>query len=94
MQRWQGLADVPDGWDRSVVTIGEFDGVHTGHQRIVRRAAGLAGELALPVVVVTFDCDCTGLLLLLDRRKATRTTTPAITTTIAPLRYVLRRFVA
>ena len=55
MQRWQGLADVPDGWDRSVVTIGEFDGVHTGHQRIVRRAAGLAGELALPVVVVTFD---------------------------------------
>jgi len=55
MQRWQGLADVPDGWDRSVVTIGEFDGVHTGHQRIVRRAAGLAAELALPVVVVTFD---------------------------------------
>ena len=55
MQRWQGLADVPDGWDRSVVTIGEFDGVHTGHQRIVRRAAGLARELALPVVVVTFD---------------------------------------
>ena len=55
MQRWQGLADVPDGWGRSVVTIGEFDGVHTGHQRIVRRAAGLAGELELPVVVVTFD---------------------------------------
>jgi riboflavin kinase/FMN adenylyltransferase len=55
MQRWQGLADVPDGWDRSVVTIGEFDGVHTGHQRIVRRAARLAAELALPVVVVTFD---------------------------------------
>jgi riboflavin kinase / FMN adenylyltransferase len=55
MQRWQGLADVPDGWGRSVVTIGEFDGVHTGHQRIVRRAAELAAELGLPVVVVTFD---------------------------------------
>ena len=26
---------------------------------------------AAVVVVVTFDCDCTGLLLLLDRRKAT-----------------------
>jgi riboflavin kinase / FMN adenylyltransferase len=55
MQRWQGVADVPDDWGRSVVTIGVFDGVHRGHQRDVHRAAGLAAELALPVVVVTFD---------------------------------------
>jgi riboflavin kinase / FMN adenylyltransferase len=55
MQRWQGLDEVPAGWGRSVVTIGEFDGVHRGHQRIVRRAAELAAELALPVAVVTFD---------------------------------------
>ena len=47
---------------------------------------------AAVVVVVTFDCDCTVLLLWLDRRKAIRTTTPAMTTTIAPLRYCLRRF--
>jgi riboflavin kinase / FMN adenylyltransferase len=55
MQRWQGLDDVPDGWGPSVVTIGNFDGVHLGHQRIVRRAAEVAREFGLPVVVVTFD---------------------------------------
>jgi riboflavin kinase/FMN adenylyltransferase len=55
MHRWEGLDDVPDGWGPSVVTIGVFDGVHLGHQRIVRRAAQVAEELGLPVVVVTFD---------------------------------------
>ena len=55
MHRWQGLHDVPDGWGRSVVTIGVFDGVHRGHQRIVGRATAAAAELGLPVVVVTFD---------------------------------------
>jgi riboflavin kinase / FMN adenylyltransferase len=55
MQRWAGPLDVPDDWGRSVVTIGEFDGVHRGHQRIVARAAESAAELGLPVVVVTFD---------------------------------------
>ena len=55
MQRWQGLADVPAGWGRSVVTIGVFDGVHRGHQRIVSRAAELAAGLQLPVAVLTFD---------------------------------------
>jgi riboflavin kinase / FMN adenylyltransferase len=55
MQRWHGLDDVPAGWGRSVVTIGEFDGVHRGHQRIVRHAMTAAAELGLPVVVITFD---------------------------------------
>jgi riboflavin kinase / FMN adenylyltransferase len=55
MHRWQGLDDVPDGWGPSVVTIGVFDGVHLGHQRVVGRAAEVATELGLPVVVVTFD---------------------------------------
>ena len=55
MYRWQGLDDVPDSWGPSVVTIGVFDGVHRGHQRIIGRAAEAAAELGLPVVVVTFD---------------------------------------
>ena len=55
MQRWHGLDDVPAQWGRSVVIIGEFDGVHRGHQRIVSRARTIAAELGLPVVVVTFD---------------------------------------
>ncbi len=55
MYRWQGLDEVPAGWGESVVTIGVFDGVHRGHQRIVQRAAELGGRLGLPVVAVTFD---------------------------------------
>jgi riboflavin kinase / FMN adenylyltransferase len=55
MDRWQGLDDVPDGWGPSVVTIGNFDGVHRGHQRVVGRATEIAADLGLPVVVVTFD---------------------------------------
>jgi riboflavin kinase/FMN adenylyltransferase len=55
VQRWQGLDDVPKGWGRSVVTIGVFDGVHLGHQRIVGAAVAAGRRLGLPVVVVTFD---------------------------------------
>jgi riboflavin kinase / FMN adenylyltransferase len=53
--RWQGLADVPMDWGRSVVTIGVFDGVHRGHQRIIARTADIAAGLGLPLVVITFD---------------------------------------
>ncbi|MCW2861129.1 MAG: riboflavin biosynthesis protein RibF, partial [Actinoallomurus sp.] len=53
MRRWHGLDDVPAGWGRSVVTIGVFDGVHRGHQRLVDRTAELAHELGLPTVVIT-----------------------------------------
>jgi riboflavin kinase/FMN adenylyltransferase len=55
MHRWQGLHDVPDGWGRSVVTIGVFDGVHRGHQHVVGRAVEVAAELGQPVVLITFD---------------------------------------
>src|SRR5579863_1234037 len=53
--RWYGLDEVPEGWGESVVTIGVFDGVHRGHQRIVERAAQAGKERGLPVVVITFD---------------------------------------
>jgi riboflavin kinase / FMN adenylyltransferase len=53
--RWYGLDEVPAGWGASVITIGEFDGVHLGHQRIVARAAEVGRERGLPVVVITFD---------------------------------------
>jgi riboflavin kinase / FMN adenylyltransferase len=55
MQRWQGPEEVPADWGSCVVTVGEFDGVHRGHQRVVGRAKTVADAMGLPVVVVTFD---------------------------------------
>ncbi|PGH52484.1 bifunctional riboflavin kinase/FAD synthetase [Streptomyces sp. Ru87] len=55
MQRWRGLEEIPEGWGRSVVTIGSYDGVHRGHQLIIGRAVERARELGVPAVVVTFD---------------------------------------
>jgi riboflavin kinase / FMN adenylyltransferase len=55
VQRWRGLEDIPEGWGRSVVTIGSYDGVHRGHRLIISRTVARARELAVPAVVVTFD---------------------------------------
>jgi len=55
VQRWRGLEEIPEGWGRSVVTIGSYDGVHRGHQLIIGRAVDRARELGVPSVVVTFD---------------------------------------
>lgn len=41
--------------ERSVVTIGNFDGVHRGHREIFRRVATYAAEQHCQSVVVTFD---------------------------------------
>jgi riboflavin kinase/FMN adenylyltransferase len=38
-----------------VATMGVFDGVHRGHQAVVRRAVDVAEEQGLPSVAVTFD---------------------------------------
>jgi riboflavin kinase/FMN adenylyltransferase len=51
----QGLDDLPADVRGGAVCIGNFDGVHRGHQRIVRTAATLARPDGLPVVAVTFD---------------------------------------
>jgi riboflavin kinase/FMN adenylyltransferase len=56
VQIWRSLQEVPDDLGRTVVTIGNFDGVHLGHQHVVRRAREVADSLGgLPVVAVTFD---------------------------------------
>jgi FAD synthase len=41
-------------WD-SVVTMGAFDGVHRGHQALIRRAVDRAARLGVPSVAYTFD---------------------------------------
>jgi riboflavin kinase/FMN adenylyltransferase len=55
VQRWRGVEAVPSSWGRCVVTIGIFDGVHQGHQRIIGRAVELAKDRGIPSVVLTFD---------------------------------------
>ena len=40
---------------RSVVTIGSFDGVHLGHQAILNQVKAVAAELGLLSVVMTFE---------------------------------------
>jgi len=53
---WRSLDAVPADLGRTVVTIGNFDGVHLGHQHVVRRAREVADELGIrDVVAVTFD---------------------------------------
>ena len=55
MQVWHSLADVPRGLGPAVVTLGNFDGVHRGHQAVLERMVADArrrGELA---IAVTFD---------------------------------------
>lgn len=56
MQIWRSLDEVPGDLGRTVVVIGNFDGVHLGHRQVLARAHEIAGELGgLPVVAVTFD---------------------------------------
>ena len=55
MYRWYGLAEVPSDWGACVATIGEFDGVHRGHRRVVERAREIGRSRQLPVVAITFD---------------------------------------
>ena len=40
---------------RSVLTIGVYDGVHLGHQAVIRQVRRLASEASAKSAVVTFD---------------------------------------
>jgi len=53
MQHYRSLEDVnlQDSW----LTVGVFDGVHRGHQQILRKLTAGAHELGVPAVVLTFD---------------------------------------
>lgn len=41
--------------EKSIVSIGVFDGVHKGHQTVIRNAVEKGKELQIPNVVYTFD---------------------------------------
>jgi riboflavin kinase/FMN adenylyltransferase len=46
---------LPDrGTQSSVMALGNFDGIHIGHQQLIGRAVELAGQLGVPASVLTF----------------------------------------
>ena len=55
MRIYRSLAETPPDFGPSALTIGNFDGVHFGHRRILRRLKGLADEHGWKPSVLTFD---------------------------------------
>jgi riboflavin kinase/FMN adenylyltransferase len=55
VQVFRGLPDLARGNRSIALTIGNFDGVHGGHQAMLRRLTEAADDLALPSAVLTFD---------------------------------------
>jgi riboflavin kinase/FMN adenylyltransferase len=55
MKVYRSPAEVPGNFGPSVVTIGNFDGVHIGHREIMRRVVAIAKERGLTSAVLTFD---------------------------------------
>lgn len=55
MHYWNGLAEVPAGIGPTVVTIGNFDGVHLGHQHVLDRLVKVAREKGAAAVAISFD---------------------------------------
>lgn len=51
----RSIQDLGESIQGSCVTIGNFDGVHLGHQKLIRRTCSKAYELSLISAVVTFD---------------------------------------
>ncbi len=46
---------IPDGFAGGIVVIGNFDGVHCGHQMVIGQARQRAAADRLPLVVMTFE---------------------------------------
>ena len=52
---WRSLQDLPRDFGPAAVTIGNFDGVHAGHRKIMQRVVSLAGEQRWTSCVLTFE---------------------------------------
>jgi riboflavin kinase / FMN adenylyltransferase len=55
MQIFRQLADVPSDFGPSIATIGNFDGVHCGHQWVIAEVVSQARTLGIRSIAITFD---------------------------------------
>ena len=55
MRIFRHYRDVPDAFRSAVVAVGNFDGVHRGHQALIARAGALAEERKAPFGVLAFE---------------------------------------
>jgi len=55
VKTFKGIDGVPAGFGPSAVTIGKFDGVHSGHRTLIERIRTIADERGLVTAAVTFD---------------------------------------
>ena len=55
MQILRHYENTPDDVRGGVVVMGNFDGVHRGHQAVIGKGAELAQDRKEPLVVVTFE---------------------------------------
>jgi riboflavin kinase/FMN adenylyltransferase len=55
MQIFRNLDELATNTQRSVVSVGNFDGVHLGHQLVLKSMVDRARELGAQSAVVTFD---------------------------------------
>jgi len=70
-----GLEALGEPLERSVLTIGNFDGVHLAHQQLLIEARKWAVESGAPVVVLTFEPH--PLTVVAPQRAPKRLTTPS-----------------
>lgn len=55
IERFTSSDPLPERWRNGVVAIGNFDGVHRGHQVVLARAIDIAKDNNVPAIVMTFE---------------------------------------
>lgn len=55
MELWNNIGEVPEDFRPTMVTIGNFDGVHMGHREVLARMVANAAARGMKSVAITFD---------------------------------------
>lgn len=55
MEIIRGIQNLPNHFKQCVITLGNFDGIHLGHQALIERLKQVGKQLNLPTVVMLFE---------------------------------------